>query len=115
MEIITKDDVKNVELVAVEFNIKTCSFRAFFSYGNSTTPVFAIKISYYQSTTGTWNSFADIQEPGDYMVTADLYEELRAELQEVSNDFMKQYKKGAEINEKVNHIISNYRGFVMPG
>jgi len=115
MEIITKDDVKNIELVAAEFNIKACSFRAFFSYENSATPVFAIKISYYQSTTDIWRSFADIQEPGDYMVTADVYEKLRNKLQEVSNNFVKQYKKGAEIDEKISHTVSNRSSFVMPG
>ena len=108
MEIITENDMKSVEIIAVEFDINACSFRAFFSYENSAAPVFAIKISYYQSKDSTWRSFADIQEPGDCLVTATVYEKLRAKLQKISNNFIEQYKKGAKIDEEVSHIISHH-------
>ena len=108
MEIIAESDMKFVELIAVEFDINACSFRAFFSYKNSTTPVFAIRISYYQARDGIWKSFADIQEPRDCLVTATIYEKLRAKLQKISNSFIEQYKKGAKVDEKINHVISHH-------
>ena len=111
MEVIGGNDIKDLELVAIEFNTEKYSFRAFFSYKNSVRPVFAVVINYYQSTTGIWKSFVSLQEPYNYMINADIYEKLRSELQEISNGFIKQYKKGAKINEEINHIISSHHGF----
>jgi len=39
---------------------------------------------------------------------------LKTKLQKASNNFMKQYKKGARMDEKINHIIFDYNGFAMP-
>ena len=111
MEIIEESGMKFLELVAAEFNIEKGSFRAFFSYKNSAKPVFAIVITYYHSTMGTWKSFVSLQEPYKYMVNPAVYGKLHNKLQKFSDEFMRHYKKGIKIDEDVNHIISKSLAF----
>ena len=111
MEIIGESDMKFIELVAAEFNIEKNSFRAFFSYKNSTKPVFAIVITYYNSAIGTWKSFVSLQEPYKYMVNPTVYTKLYKKLQKFSNEFMRYHKVGTKIDEDVNHVISKSLAF----
>ena len=111
MEIIEESDMEFLEIVAAEFNIEKNSFRAFFSYKNSTKPVFAIVITYYNSVIGTWRSFVSLQEPYKYMVNPTVYTKLYKKLQKFSNEFMRYHKVGTKIDEDVNHVISKSIAF----
>ena len=109
MELIEGNDFKFLKLVAVEFNIEKNSFRAFFSYKNSSKPILAVVINYYKCRNNVWKSFVSLQEPYNYMIAIQTYNKLQSKLQKIANSFLEQYNKGAEIEEEPNHFISKQR------